>query len=335
MEYLLTSVISLLIFFTIGKISIKFKLVDIPNKRKIHKKMTPYTGGFAIALIFIFIIFISDFSEKNLNNLLVGAFIIAIFGLLDDKLILSVGSKLIFQLIPIIYLVFHSNIFLEDIGNYPLIGILKLGSFAQIFTVLCVFFIINASNYLDGLDGVLAINFLISLFSLFFFNQNLHEEFSIFLIYISLPIFIFLLFNHSLFNFIKIFLGDSGSFLIGYILSFIMILAYTRYGIDISLIVWSLSFLVYEFLSVNILRLINSKPFFRPSMDHIHHLIFKKNNSILKTNIYLIFIQILLIGFGYLIFELFGDKLSMISFIIFFPIFLSLRIFFFKNLTFR
>ena len=71
-----------------------------------------------------------------------------------DKFILNVGSKLIFQLLPIIYLVFYSNIFLEDIGNYPLVGTLELGSFAQIFTVLCVYFLINASNYLDGLDGV-------------------------------------------------------------------------------------------------------------------------------------------------------------------------------------
>ena len=60
----------------IGKISVKFKLIDIPNKRKIHKDDSIH-NGFAIALIFIFIIFISDFSETNLNNLLIGAFIIA------------------------------------------------------------------------------------------------------------------------------------------------------------------------------------------------------------------------------------------------------------------
>ena len=164
-----------------------------------------------------------------------------------------------------------------------MIGGLELGSFSLIFTILCVYFLINASNYLDGLDGVLATNFLISLCSLFVFNKNLYFDFSNFIFFISIPVFIFLLFNLSIFKFTKMFLGDSGSFLIGYTLSFTMILAYKEYGVDISLIVWSLSFLVYEFLCVNLIRLFNKKPLFKASRDHIHHLIFKKNNSIKKN----------------------------------------------------
>ena len=334
MEYIITSVISLIIFILVGRLSVKFKLLDKPNKRKIHKIVTPYTGGFAIALIYVFIIFISDFSEKNLNSLLVGAFIIAIFGLMDDKYILNVGSKLIFQLLPIIYLVFYSKILLNDLGHYPLIGGLKLGSFSEVFTILCVYFLINASNYLDGLDGVLASNFLISLFALICFNPNINAEFLNFIIFISLPILIFLFFNYSIFNLMKMFLGDSGSFLLGYTLSFTMILAYTNYGIDISLIVWSLSFLVYEFLCVNIFRLANNKPIFKPSMDHIHHIIFKNNNSAFKTNICLILIQISLIMFGYAVYKLFGDIVSVISFVLFFPIFIFLRIFLIKKINF-
>ena len=326
MDYIIVFIFSLLFFLIVGKLSIKLKLLDKPNKRKIHKKATPYTGGLAIAFSFLLIIYVSDFTEKNLNNLLVGAFIIAIFGLLDDKYSLNVGSKLISQLLPIIYLVFYSGILLENLGKYPLIGSLELGSFSLIFTILCVYFLINASNYLDGLDGVLATNFLISLYSLFVFNKNLNFDFSNFIIFISIPFFIFLLFNYSIFKFTKMFLGDSGSFLIGYTLSFTMILAYKKYGIDISLIVWSLSFLVYEFLCVNLIRLHNKKPLFKASKDHIHHLIFNKNNSIIKTNIYLMCIHLFLIFFGYIIFKLFGNTVSMISFICFFPFFLGLRL---------
>lgn len=335
MNYIIISVISLLFFLVIGKLSVKLNLLDKPNKRKIHKNPTPYTGGLVIALIFLLIVFISDFSEKNLNNLLIGSFTIAIFGLLDDKYSLNVGSKLILQLFPIVYLVFFSEILLENLGNYPFIGNLELGSFSFIFTILSVYFLINATNYLDGLDGIVAINFLISLLSLFLFKKNLNADFSNFIIFVSIPFFVFLIFNFSLFNFKKIFLGDSGSFLVGYTLSFIMILAFTKYEVDISLISWSLSFLVYEFLSVNILRMYRNKPVFKPSMDHIHHLIFKYNNSLIKTNIFIVSIQLILIFFGYIIFRLFGDNVSAIIFIFFFPIFLILRIYLLKKSILR
>ena len=335
MNYIIISVISLLFFLVIGKLSVKLNLLDKPNKRKIHKNPTPYTGGLVIALIFLLIVFISDFSEKNLNNLLIGSFTIAIFGLLDDKYSLNVGSKLILQLFPIVYLVFFSEILLENLGNYPFIGNLELGSFSFVFTILSVYFLINATNYLDGLDGIVAINFLISLLSLFLFKKNLNADFSNFIIFVSIPFFVFLIFNFSLFNFKKIFLGDSGSFLVGYTLSFIMILAFTKYEVDISLISWSLSFLVYEFLSVNILRIYRNKPVFKPSMDHIHHLIFKYNNSLIKTNIFIVSIQLILIFFGYIIFRLFGDNVSAIIFILFFPIFLILRIYLLKKSILR
>ena len=257
--------LNVIVLFVIGKISYFLKLVDIPSKRKIHTRPTAYTGGIAISLILLFAIIWFDTFDKSMSLILSSAFLISIVGFIDDKYTLNIGGKLSLQIIPIIYLIFFENLNLHQIGNYNFFYA-DLGTFSIPFTLLSLLFLINAFNYFDGIDGTLGFT-TISVFAILYFLTLKHNDHylvtvlnvEIFLLSISIPIIIFLLFNFSYLNLPKLFLGDSGSLLLGFIVSFILIYFANQNFIHPILLAWSVVIFVYEFLAINTIRILKRK----------------------------------------------------------------------------
>ena len=321
-ELIIYTLLSFLLLFLFANISYKLNLVDLPNKRKVHTKSVTYTGGIAISVILVLSILLLKISENNLNNILSIAFLISIIGLIDDKYNLNVGGKLSLQIIPIFYLIIFENLILSQLGDYNYFK-LELGTFKIPFTLICVLFLINSFNYFDGLDGVLSFTTISVLAILYFLTPDQNSQ--LFLIIILIPISIFLCFNFSLLGLPKMFLGDSGSLLIGFIISFLLIYLVNQNLIHPILLAWSISIFVYEFLSINIIRLKNKKNLFKAGQDHIHHILFKRTNSIFLTNFFITLINIVLFIIGYLSFVLISSLTSLILFISLFFIFLILR----------
>ena len=319
---LIYSSVSFLLLFLISKISYNLNLVDPTSKRKIHLKPTAYTGGLGLCLVYIFAIFLFDFSSERLNLILSTAFLIAIVGFVDDKYDLNVGSKLSLQVIPIIYLIIQENFSLNYIGNYDYFK-LELNSFSIPFTLIAILFLINSFNYFDGLDGVLSFAVISTLIILFFLIHNNNIE--LFLIIILIPILFFLCFNLSIFKLPKLFLGDSGSLLLGFIIAFTLIYLSIEKIVHPILLAFSISIFVYEFLSINLIRLKNKKKLFKAGQDHLHHLLFKYTRSIFQTNLLIFLGNIILFVVGYASFLLIGPLASLILFMVFFIIFLILR----------
>ena len=111
-QYLIYIIIfQILITIPIIKISKNKGLLDIPNQRKIHIDATPYTGGIILALTYLFLIFITDFENKYLNQILSYGFIISLTGLIDDRYHVRPGTKLLLQTIPIFFLLDQPIIF--------------------------------------------------------------------------------------------------------------------------------------------------------------------------------------------------------------------------------
>ena len=313
--------IFVLIFF-FSKVSYILNLVDIPNRRKKHSKPTAYTGGLAISVSYICSVQIFETYIYSLNIIASIAFLMAVVGFMDDKYNLNIGGKLSLQVIPIIYLIIIENLNLIQIGDYDYFK-LELNSFSIPFTLLCVMFLINAFNYFDGLDGVLSFTS-ISVLGILYFLIN-DENIKLFLITIFLPICFFLLFNFSIFNLPKLFLGDNGSLLLGFIISFILIYLANQRLVHPILLAWSVSIFVYEFLSVNLIRLKNKKNPFKAGQDHLHHLLFKKTKSIFLTNFTIVFLNIVLFTSGYISFKFFNSLTSLILYISFFIVFFIMR----------
>ena len=287
-----------------------------------HFTATAYIGGFSISLIFLIAIMIFDISYKSLNSIMSISFLMSIVGLLDDRYNLNTGGKLSLQIIPISYLIVIENFALSQLGDYKYFE-LELGSLAIPFTLICVLFLINAFNYFDGMDGSLGFGTISVLIILYFLTYD--QTFQLFLLIILLPLIIFLCFNFSLFNLPKLFLGDSGSLLFGFVISFILIHLAVKNVVHPMLLAWSVVIFVYEFLSINIIRLKNNQNLFKAGHDHLHHVFFKNTNSIFLTNLFISITNIILFLIGYYSFFIMGSLSSLILFISFFIIFLFLR----------
>jgi len=311
-----------LIFIFLTKISYKLDLVDIPNKRKKHLKPTAFTGGLALSISYILAIYLFNFSNSKLDIILSMGFLIAIVGLIDDKYNLNVGGKLSLQTIPIIYLIILENFNLNQIGDYNYFKV-ELGSFSIPFSVICVIFLINAFNYFDGLDGTLSFTSISTLCILIFLSLNNNNI--LFLIVTIIPIVIFLCFNFSIFKIPKLFLGDSGSLLLGFIISFTIMHFANQNFIHPILLSFSISIFVYEFLSVNIIRLQNKKAIFSAGQDHLHYILFKKNNSLLQTNFIISALNVIFFVVGYLSYKIINPLASLILFAVCFIIYFFIR----------
>ena len=326
--YVLISFIGL---FLCGKISYNLNLLDIPNERKIHTKATAYTGGIAISIILLCALVIFDSFNPTLSLIISISFLISVIGLIDDKYNLNIGGKLSLQIIPIFYLVIFENLALEQIGDYYYFN-LELGTFAIPFTFLSVLFLINAFNYFDGIDGLLGSSSISVLAILYFLatQENTHflnteQDIKFFLIVIAIPIIVFLFFNLSVLGLPKIFLGDSGSLLLGYILSFILIYFANQNFIHPILLAWSVAIFVYEFLAINIIRLKSKKQLFKAGNDHLHHILLGNYKSIFLTNFIISIMNIILFIFGYLSFLFINQLASLFLFILLFIPFFFVR----------
>jgi len=328
--FIIYSILSFITLYVVTITSYRLDLLDIPDERKIHLKSTAYTGGIALSIIYLFSLELFWVKSGTLNIILSIGFLMAVTGFIDDKYKLNPGGKLSLQIIPIFYLAVIESISLSHIGDYNFFK-LELNTFAIPFTLFSILFLINAFNYFDGIDGTLGCSTISVIFILYFLTPG--EDYRLFLTIILIPLLIFLCFNFSLFGLPRLFLGDSGSLLLGFIISFYLIYLTNSSGVHPILIAWSVSIFVYEFLSINLIRLKNKKDPFKAGLDHLHHLIFKKTNSIFLTNFSIVIANIIFFIIGYTAFVLINQLTSLVLFIIFFPIFFILRNFLIKKIN--
>ena len=176
----------------------------------------------------------------------------------------------------IIYITFN-NISISYIGSYPIIGEIYLSNFSFLFTLFCILLVTNAYNFIDGIDGLTSTQFLISLliilFYIYFENPENLKSIDIKLVYILILLSImFLLLNLGLYPSKKIFLGDNGSNLLGFILGWIIIYFALKDYIPSTLCIWVVSLPCIDLLRVFIDRIKLRKNPFHPDRLHIHFL---------------------------------------------------------------
>lgn len=228
----IVSIINLIIFYKINNIIKLFKIYDLPNKkRKIHKEKISKIGGVIILLNILIIYFLEifgfeiDYSVKiNLNILLCGSILIFLVGFIDDLKDLNPNLKLfLFSAIIISILILEKNLILRELKFSFLDKNIDLGVFSLLFTTVCILLFINAINMFDG------INLQVISYSAFLFLFNCFYLENLYLFLIFLPsIIILIILNYQ--N--KLFLGDNGSLLIGFLISCFFIFNYNNDKIE-------------------------------------------------------------------------------------------------------
>ena len=317
-------IIYFLLMSLVTFLSKKLKLYDIPNsRRKIHKSKIFNTGGVIIYFYYLTIISFTEFNY-NLELIISIGFFIFIIGFIDDRLDLNPSIKLIFIIVPSIYLIFNGLV-IENLGNYELIGNLNLGKFKLPFLILAIGLLTNSTNYIDGVDGLLLTFYIISLSFYIFLLEDIQ---TIILIKILLlPAILNLILNMlPSSSKIKFFTGNGGSLFIGFFISFLTIELYNQFNIHPTYLIWPLWYPVYDFLFVSCNRLIKKKSIFFSDNSHLHHRILDYfNNNHLKTILFFTFFNIMIIYSGFLLSN-YSKLISLMSFIFLFILYFVIRL---------
>ncbi len=255
-------------------IAYKIGAIDVPkDKRRVHKEPTPRLGGLAIYYGFLISILIFSKIDKQLVGILAGSLLIVIVGIIDDVKQIRAGIKLAVQVVAALIVAF-CNVRISAISMPVAIvdgGILSLGIFSIPITVLWIVGATNAVNLIDGLDGLAAGICSIATFSLFFI-AILAGEASVAILAAALAgsCLGFLPYN---FNPAKIFMGDTGSTFLGYMLSIICIQGLFKGYVVISFIVpfLILGLPLFDTTFAILRRIKNKKPIMSPDRGHLHH----------------------------------------------------------------
>ncbi len=275
--FLFSSVLSILF----RKVAIHYKIIDRAEKslgqgRKIHLQDTPLLGGLAIFFSYFIILFIfSDhFLAGNLNyshllGFFIGAVLISFGGFLDDKYNLTAGKQFMFPSLAILALIM-GGVEISRISN-PFGGIINLQIFpfiSYLFLVLWLLGMMYTTKLLDGVDGLVSGMGVIGGIVIFLFTSTtryLQTDISFAAILLAGVSSGFLIFNwHPA----KIFLGEGGSLLIGYILGVLAIISGGK--IAIALLIMGIPIL--DVVWIIIRRLIQGKnPFKFADRQHLHH----------------------------------------------------------------
>ena len=301
---------------------------DKPNKRGIHKIPTINTGGLIIYIFFLSVISQGEFNF-NIELIVSIGFFVCLTGFIDDRINLNPSSKIVLLIIPSIYLILN-GISISDLGQYEYLGNLELGKFRIPFLLLAIGLLINATNYIDGIDGLLLTFFLSCLiyYVLLIDDAKTINLLKLFIMASFLNLILNLLPSKNKF---KVFSGDSGSLFIGFFISFITIDFYNSFNIHPVILIWPLWYTVYDFLFVSINRLKNKRSIFKPDNTHLHHVIINKfNGNKISPIILFLLANSLVILIGYKLSE-FSKLLSLCIFIIGFILFFIMRSLLFKK----
>ncbi|HAG42180.1 MAG TPA: undecaprenyl-phosphate alpha-N-acetylglucosaminyl 1-phosphate transferase [Clostridium sp.] len=271
---IITAIISGVATPLVRKLAIKLKAIDIPSdSRRIHNKPTPLMGGVAIYIAFVIgvVLNISNFSIQDLG-LLIGATVIVIGGIIDDIKELRPKYKLVFQIVAaIILIVFGLKITLVTNPLNSGGSFLNLGLLGVPLTIIWVIGITNAFNLIDGVDGLAAGVGFISSVTLFIVSIISGRVDAAFLTAIlSGAIIGFLPYN---FNPASIFMGDTGSQLLGFLLAAISIdgAIKSATALVIAVPLLALGLPIYDTLFAMIRRKVNGKPIMQGDKGHLHH----------------------------------------------------------------
>lgn len=273
-------------------LALKLKAVDIPNNRKIHTTPIPRLGGIALyagfltAVLAAFIL--AFFTGVKLNprafwGVILGGTIMLGVGIADDIRPIRPMTKLCWQIGAAIFIMFF-GVEISFISN-PFNGLLPLGLLAIPLTLFWVVGVTNALNLIDGLDGLAAGVTAISAITLFFVALRVHQ--------VGAAVMMLALAGSSIgflrYNFFpaSIFLGDSGSLFLGFVLAASSIIGVLKTTLVVALLVplLILGVPIFDTLFAIGRRLKDKKHPFEADNKHIHHMLlragFNKREAVL------------------------------------------------------
>lgn len=294
---ILSAVLSFILNFILHRLFIRYNFIDNINERSSHDQIATRSGGSSVFIVLFIISIISYLFGFELYDysVLVPLSILFLIGLYDDIYNVDFKLKFIFQVI-VAKIIIDNGLVIDNFhgifGFYEINRILS-----QLLTIFIIVAIINAINFIDGIDGLaIAVSFLF-LISFEFFALTNTDFYYLSIITIS-SIIPLCYFNFRKKN--KVFLGDSGSYLLGGIicLSILNILSQgyrIKPEFDINKVLFVISILIYpiiDIIRIFIMRIYQGKSPFLADKNHIHHRLLEKTGNHIYTVLIIIVFSI-------------------------------------------
>lgn len=291
MMALTSFLVSLLLVPICKKVSIHINAMDIPNERKVHKHPMPRLGGLAIYLSFLICYMFFGVITTEMLSIVIASFVIVLFGIVDDINPMKARYKLVGQLIAAGIIVFYGNIVLKEV--YLFDYYISFGALSPYLTLFFIVACINAINLIDGLDGLASgistIYFTTIAIIAFLTNRIGGLDITISILMAGAT-FGFLVFN---FPPAKIFMGDTGSQFLGFIIAIISLLGFkniTFNSLVVPIIILAIP--IFDTLFAILRRFLKGESIGTPDKEHFHHQLLKMKFSTRTTVLIIYFIDI-------------------------------------------
>ena len=253
----------------------RIKAIDVPkDERRVHKKPIPLIGGLAIFYGFVISVLCFAVIDRPTMGILIGATIMVTVGVIDDMRALNAKIKLLFQILSaliVVYFGIEVQYIANPLANWIGPQYINLGLWSIPLTVVWIVGVTNAVNLIDGLDGLaVGVSSIasVALLSLTIISQNLNV--AIIIAALAGAGFGFLPYN---FNPAKIFMGDTGSTFLGFVLACISIQGLMKMYAIISFAVpvLILGLPIFDTVFAILRRIAKKKPIMSPDRGHLHH----------------------------------------------------------------
>lgn len=325
------TLLAIVFVIALRPLAVRLKLVDKPDDRKIHDGEIPLLGGpviWTVTLLSVLIV-----KPEISWSIFIASSLLLVLGIFDDRKQVPAIIKLIFHIAAATVIVFGENIAISNIGILSSYWALpELSSLHALLAIVAIVAAINAFNFIDGIDGLCAsLAFLALIHSNLAFNILFGQAPSDYVFYSSIvsgALAGFLLFNLQIFNGNKIFLGDSGSMLLGLFVAIAMISATQgaerlpgMQPIPVSLALWLIAIPLTDITSIVIRRLASGRSPMAPDRTHLHHKIMDMGLSARRTLLVMILSAIGAFWIGFDVTTRYGDAASIITFVLFIPVY--------------
>lgn len=258
------------------KIAIKYGAIDTPDERKIHKGNIPRFGGISIVTSFYVGLIIAFGLNRITTGIILSSLFIVVAGIIDDIKGITPKVKLIFQFMGAIFFVVYAS---ASIDGFTLVDKIEFGKLSIVITVIWLVGSSNAVNLIDGLDGLAAgVSFIACVILGIISLTNGENEYAVVSFILCVSIIGFWKAN---FNPASIFMGDTGSLFLGYLIGVLSILGALKEAaiITLALPVLVLGVPIFDSTFAIFRRIKNKKKIFDPDKDHLHHRLLKSGLS--------------------------------------------------------
>ena len=295
-------------------------LVDIPNDRSSHKKLMPRSAGMGFVTASLLGLVICEFTHVvEYSYIYFSILLIMLVGIYDDRFEISYRIKFVGLLSVTSYVVL-SGVSIDSLGEYFGYDVRLPFWIAFPFSVIAIIGFTNALNLTDGLDGLAGSLSLIMLSVFFVIGYQNDDALMINLsLAFIISLIVFLYFN---WNPAKIFMGDSGSLSLGFVISILSIESLNY--IPPAAVLFIIGIPLVDTFIVMRRRIQRGQSPFKADKNHIHHFMYKVKLNVKISVLLILYLQIALSLLGYQLISVKEEFFSLVLFVLLLFIFLNM-----------